>query len=81
LTASAVADKKTVVANDAAADARYLETLGSTRAEIIAPVLDHDTGEIVGTIDVASDRAGAFTDRDVDFLEACARAAVALWNS
>jgi putative methionine-R-sulfoxide reductase with GAF domain/uncharacterized Fe-S cluster protein YjdI len=81
LTGSAVAEKKTVVANDVAADPRYLETLGSTRAEIIVPVVDGAGGEVVGTIDVASDRAGAFDDRDIDLLEACAKAAAALWNS
>ena len=81
LSGSAVADKKTVFANDVAADPRYLDTLGSTRAEIIVPVLDRATGEVVGTIDVASDRTAAFDERDVDFLEACAQAAAALWNS
>lgn len=81
LTGSAVAEKQTVVANDAASDPRYLETLGSTRAEIIVPVVDAAKGEVVGTIDVASDRAGAFDDRDVEFLEACAKAAAALWNA
>ena len=69
-----------MVANDAALDPRYLATLGSTRAKVIFPVFDRATGEVVGTIDVASDRTGAFDDRDVDFLEACAHAAAELWN-
>lgn len=37
-------------------------------------------GAVVGTIDVASERAGAFDDRDLEWVEACARAAARLWE-
>lgn len=79
LNGAAVTERKTVVANDVASDARYLATLASTRAEMVVPVLDL-ASEVVGTIDVASDRAGAFDDRDVEWVEACAREAARLWE-
>jgi putative methionine-R-sulfoxide reductase with GAF domain len=79
LNGDAVAQGKTVVANDVATDARYLATLAATRAEMIVPVLGA-SGAVVGTIDVASERAGAFDGRDVEWVEACARAARHLWE-
>jgi len=79
LNGAAVAERKPVVANDVARDPRYLATLGSTRAEMIVPVQDA-TGAVVGTIDVASDRADAFDDRDLELVDACATAASGLWE-
>lgn len=76
-----VAGRKPVVVNDVALDARYLTTLGSTRAEVVVPILDPATGEVLGTIDVASDQPNAFSEMDVDLLEACARVTAALWES
>jgi putative methionine-R-sulfoxide reductase with GAF domain len=38
-------------------------------------------GQIVGTIDVESDRIGAFADQDRIFLEACATVLLPLWPS
>ena len=71
LTSSAIAEKRTVNAGDVAADPRYLTALGSTRSEIIVPILN-DRGDVVGTIDVESERPNAF-DRDTErLLESCA---------
>jgi putative methionine-R-sulfoxide reductase with GAF domain/uncharacterized Fe-S cluster protein YjdI len=78
LNGAAVAQSQTVVANDVRADSRYLTTFGTTRAECVVPVLVE--GTVVGTIDAASDRAGAFGESDVQLIEVCARAASSLWK-
>jgi hypothetical protein len=49
-------------------------------SEMILPVLHPATGEVVGTIDVESDRPNAFSPRDKDFLEDCANVTLALWT-
>jgi GAF domain-containing protein len=59
-------------------DPRYLTTLETTKAEMIMPVLRD--GRVVGTIDVESDRAGAFTDEDRVFLETCTAVVLPLWS-
>jgi putative methionine-R-sulfoxide reductase with GAF domain/uncharacterized Fe-S cluster protein YjdI len=78
LNGAVVAQQQTVAVDDVRADSRYLTTFGSTRAECVVPVVL--AGAVVGTIDAASDRAGAFGERDVELLEACARAASSLWK-
>ncbi len=80
LNGAAVAERKTVVVNDVSADARYLETQGSTRAEMVVPVFESRAHDVVGTIDVASDRVDAFAEQDVELVEACAAAASHLWE-
>jgi L-methionine (R)-S-oxide reductase len=58
---------------DVANDSDYLTALGSTRVEIIVPVLD-DTGDwVIGTIDVESERLNAFDLAAQVLLEDCAR--------
>ena len=79
LTGSAIRDKKTVVVGDVASDPRYLTAFGSTRSEIIIPVLDKKTGAVIGTIDVESEQANAFSEEDQKRLEHCARIAGPLW--
>jgi GAF domain-containing protein len=69
-----------VVVDDVAADSRYLETLGTTRSEMVVPV-KRLTGEVVGLIDVESERRGAFSPKDVATLEEhAALAAAQLWK-
>jgi GAF domain-containing protein len=68
----AVRRRKTVVVGDVTKDARYLTTFGTTRAEIVVPILDSVTGRPRGLIDVESDRAEAFGDSDRELLERCA---------
>jgi putative methionine-R-sulfoxide reductase with GAF domain len=41
-------------------------------------VLDHSTA-VIGTTDVESERANAFSEFDREFLEQCAKAALPLW--
>jgi putative methionine-R-sulfoxide reductase with GAF domain len=59
-------------------DRQYLTAFGSTLSEIIVPVLDNSTA-VIGTIDVESERANAFSDDDSELLEQCAKAALPLW--
>jgi L-methionine (R)-S-oxide reductase len=71
LTSSAIARKRTVNVGDVASDPRYLTALGTTRSEIIVPVLNAD-GKVVGTIDVESERPNAFDRETERLLEHCA---------
>jgi L-methionine (R)-S-oxide reductase len=71
LTSSAIAKKRTVNIGDVGADPRYLTALGSTRSEIIVPILN-DQGEVIGTIDVESGRSNAFDRSTERLLEDCA---------
>jgi putative methionine-R-sulfoxide reductase with GAF domain len=47
---------------------------------MIMPVRTQSGGEVVGTIDVESERANPFTDRDRALLSACAEALADLWT-
>jgi GAF domain-containing protein len=80
LNGAAVATKRRVVVQDVSADPRYLTTIGGTRAELIEPVRGA-AGEVVGTIDVESDRANAFSRRDEELLAACATRLAWLWSA
>jgi L-methionine (R)-S-oxide reductase len=79
LTSSAIREKSTVVVGDVRSDPRYLTAFGSTLSEIIIPILDPRDSRVVGTIDVESEKANAFSDVDRKTLEECAQAALALW--
>lgn len=61
-------------------DPRYLTAFGNTLSEMILPVLHPKTGAVIGTIDVESERANAFTARHHQFLGDCAKAALSLWT-
>jgi L-methionine (R)-S-oxide reductase len=78
LTGAAIGEKKTVIVGDVRNDARYLTAFGSTLSEIIVPVLAPGGG-VVGTVDVESEHANAFTDRDGEMIEQCIAAALPLW--
>jgi L-methionine (R)-S-oxide reductase len=67
LTGAAIEARGTVVSNDVANDPRYLTALATTGSEIIVPILAED--RVVGTLDVESDRTGAFGDEDRAALE------------
>ena len=43
-------------------DPRYLTALGTSRSEIIVPILS-DQGEVVGTVDVESEQPNAFDQK------------------
>jgi L-methionine (R)-S-oxide reductase len=74
LSGAAVATGRAVVVNDVTADPRYLTAFASTLSEAIVPVVDPDTGTVVGTLDVESAERDAFTDADRQALERCAAA-------
>jgi putative methionine-R-sulfoxide reductase with GAF domain len=67
---AAVSSGETVVVGDVREDPRYLSAFGSTRSEIIVPVVDG--GKVVGTIDVESEQEDSFTEADRAALEQCA---------
>ena len=79
LNGAAVAQGAPVIVQDLRNDPRYLTTFGSTRAEAIFPVRGA-AGELVGTIDVESDRINAFTPEDEAFLRQCADVLAFLWS-
>jgi L-methionine (R)-S-oxide reductase len=71
ITRDVVKARRTAVVNDVLKDSRYLVAFSKTRSEVIAPVID-TSGNVVGTLEADADKAGAFTDADVEFLEQCA---------
>lgn len=80
LNGAAVASRSSVLVQDVTKDPRYQTTIRTTRSEMIVPIRSRRTSEIVGTIDVANDRANAFTDDDKLFLEAAALVVAPLWH-
>jgi GAF domain-containing protein len=67
---AAVAQGKTIVVDDVAADPRYLACSIETRSEIVVPI--RVRGRIVGEIDIDSHKAAAFGAQDRAFVERCA---------
>jgi putative methionine-R-sulfoxide reductase with GAF domain len=80
LSGEAVRTRATVISNDVARDPRYLTAFVSTGSEMIVPILGAESGIVIGTLDVESDRAGAFADDDRDFVESCATALMPLYE-
>jgi L-methionine (R)-S-oxide reductase len=64
---SAAATGQTEVVDDVNADERYLACFPSTRSEIVVPIAYE--GQVVGEIDIDSDRPAAFGEDDRAFLE------------
>ena len=77
---SAVASGETVGVGDVREDPRYLTAFGSTRSEIIVPVLGSVGRKVVGTIDVESEEVDAFSEEDRVALERCAAAVTGLFE-
>jgi len=67
----AVRTGETVVVADVNADPRYLACFPQTRSEIVVPIYAGD--DVIGEIDVDSDKADAFTDEDRQLLEKVAQ--------
>ena len=80
LSGTAVASGETVMVGDVSKDPRYLTAFGSTRSEIIVPVVDRAGRKVVGTIDVESERVDAFSEEDRAALERCAAAVAELFE-
>lgn len=79
LTGAAIQQKKAVVVGDVRNDPRYLTAFGSTLSEIIVPVLAPGEERVIGTVDVESEQANAFSARDQQMIEQCAQAVLPLW--
>jgi L-methionine (R)-S-oxide reductase len=79
LTGAAIQQKKAVVVGDVRNDPRYLTAFGSTVSEIVVPVLAPGEERVIGTVDVESEQANAFSARDQQMIEQCAQAALPLW--
>jgi GAF domain-containing protein len=68
---AAASEKTTIVVDDVNADPRYLACSVETRSEIVVPIMDGN--EVLGEIDIDSDRLAAFGGDDRELLEAIAR--------
>ncbi len=79
LTGGAIEQKRAVIVGDVRNDPRYLTAFSSTLSEIIVPVLAPGGERVIGTVDVESENANAFTARDQQMIEQCAQAALPLW--
>jgi L-methionine (R)-S-oxide reductase len=64
---AAVSQAETVVVDDVNADPRYLACSLETRSEIVIPI--RIKGEIIGELDIDSDRPAAFRETDREMLE------------
>jgi L-methionine (R)-S-oxide reductase len=68
---AAAATGETEIVDDVNADERYLACFPSTRSEIVVPIAH--AGQVVGEIDIDSDRPAAFGADDRVFLERVAQ--------
>jgi len=67
---AAAAEKATIIVDDVNADPRYLACSVDTRSEIVVPIMAGD--EVLGEIDIDSDRLAAFDAADRKLLESVA---------
>jgi putative methionine-R-sulfoxide reductase with GAF domain/peroxiredoxin len=79
LCGAAVAAGAPVVVGNVAADPRYLTTHSTTRSEIVVPVFRGS--DVVGLVDVESERPYAFDGSDRKLLERCAALIAPLWRT
>jgi GAF domain-containing protein len=64
---AAAAEKATIVVDDVNADSRYLACSVETKSEIVVPIMRGN--EVLGEIDIDSDRPAAFGPDDRELLE------------
>jgi L-methionine (R)-S-oxide reductase len=64
---AAATEKATIVVDDVNADPRYLACSIETKSEIVVPILTK--GDVLGEIDIDSDRPAAFGNADRALLE------------
>lgn len=64
---AAAAEKATIIVDDVNADPRYLACSIETKSEIVVPIMLD--GEVLGELDIDSDRKAAFGDHDQALLE------------
>lgn len=68
LCGAAVESRKTLVVPDVREDPRYLPTFGTTRSELIVPIISR-SDRVVGAIDAESENLDAFSQDDREVLE------------
>ena len=68
---AAAAEEQTIIVDDVNADPRYLACSVETRSEIVVPIMMD--GEVLGEIDIDSDKPAAFGPADRDLLERVAQ--------
>jgi L-methionine (R)-S-oxide reductase len=72
---AAATDEATIIIDDVNADPRYLACSTDTRSEIVVPIMrsrPDGTQDVLGEIDVDSDRPAAFGAADKELLESIA---------
>ena len=72
---AAAADEATIIVDDVNADPRYLACSVETRSEIVVPIMrrrSNGMNEVLGEIDIDSDRPAAFDASDKELLEGVA---------
>jgi L-methionine (R)-S-oxide reductase len=67
---AAATEKATIIVDDVNADARYLACSIETKSEIVVPIMDGE--QVLGEIDIDSDRPAAFGPGDRELLESVA---------
>jgi GAF domain-containing protein len=67
---AAASHKETIIVDDVDADPRYLACSLETRSEIVVPIMRGT--EVLGEIDIDSDKKAAFGPADRDLLESAA---------
>ena len=67
---AAATEKATIIVDDVNADPRYLACSIETKSEIVVPIMHG--GDVLGEIDIDSDRPAAFGAADQELLEAVA---------
>jgi GAF domain-containing protein len=67
---AAAAEKATIIVDDVNSDPRYLACSVDTRSEIVVPIMLD--GDVLGEIDIDSDRPAAFGESDRELLETVA---------
>jgi GAF domain-containing protein len=60
---------KTLIVGDVRKDPRWLPAFHTTHSEIVVPMICESNGQVLGVIDVESEKRDAFTEDDRDFLE------------
>jgi L-methionine (R)-S-oxide reductase len=70
LCGAAASSGETVVVHDVSKDSRYLAGSPLVKSEIVVPIFAR--GKLAAELDVESYFAGAFTDPEKEFVEACA---------
>lgn len=81
LTNLAIQTKRVVNVGNVTSNPHYLTAFGSTRSEIIVPILDRAGDRVVGTIDVESEQRNAFSAEIEELLKACAEVIRPLWGA